>query len=333
MNVLTLVSAILLSMVIIIYVILDGFDLGIGILFSWIKSPEERNLMMNSVAPVWDGNETWLVFGAAVLYGSFPLAYGILLPILYMPLTIMLTALIFRGVAFEFRFKAIRSRRLWDIGFSVGSMVAAFCQGLVLGTFVMGYASTASLQNPHQAHLITPFSIMTGVAVVVGYGLLGTTWLIRKTEGDLQEKMYKTAKFLLGVVLFFMIVVSIWTPLQSLEIQRRWFTLPNLFYFSPLPTLTAITFMLCFYCLKKRYEKIPFYLSILLFVWGYMGFCLSDWPYIVPHSIRLWEAAAPPSTQRFLLTGAGILLPILLAYTLHAYKIFSGKVTSGEGYH
>ncbi len=322
---LILTWAVIISFIIMMYVLLDGFDLGIGILFPWIKHGQYRDIMMSSVIPVWDGNETWLVFGAAALYAAFPLAYATLLPTLYMPIMILLVSLIFRGVAFEFRFKAQRSQFIWDIAFAVGSTLAAFIQGVILGTFVKGYGEQLPL--PHTAYQwLTPFSVFTGFAVVCGYALLGATWLIVKTEGNLQDQLYKAAKVLLSLVAFFLVAVSIWTPFMEPRIMERWFTLPNFFYLSPLPILAIAIVAYNFFCLQKRKEKAPFVLTMGIFVLAYIGFCISAWPYIIPHVVPVWEAAAAPSTLRFILVGAVILLPILLVYTVYSYHVFRGKV-------
>jgi cytochrome d ubiquinol oxidase subunit II len=322
---LILTWATIISLIIMMYVLLDGFDLGVGILFPWIKSSEYRDIMMSTVVPVWDGNETWLVFGAAALYAAFPIAYGILLPTLYMPIMILLVALIFRGVAFEFRFKAQKSQFIWDIAFAAGSILAAFTQGIILGTFVKGYGNHLPLS--HSAyHWFTPFTIFTGVAVVCGYALLGATWLIIKTDGVLQERMFKAAKVLLVVVAFFLVSVSIWTPIVEPQVMHRLFSLPNFYYLSPLPILTILIVFYNLYCLYKRKERHPFILTISLFVLSYTGFCISAWPYIIPHVLPVWEAAAPPSTLKFILVGAAIILPILLIYTLYSYHVFRGKV-------
>ncbi len=328
---LPLIWAGIIAFVVIMYVLLDGFDLGIGILFPWIPDRHHRDIMMNSVAPVWDGNETWMVFGGALLYGAFPLAYSTLLPTLYMPIMIMLAALIFRGVAFEFRFKAEKSLLLWDIAFSAGSALAAFCQGLVLGTFVYGY----DVRPDVVSHYVwfTPFTIMTGLAVMVGYALLGATWLIMKTEGDLQREMYQAAKVLLCGITFFLALVSIWTPFIHPSIMERWFSIPNFYYLAPLPILTGIAIIYLSIGLFKRYEKLPFVLSICLFLFAYIGLCISSWPYLVPRTITLWQAASNISSLEFLLIGTIILLPILLAYSIYSYYIFRGKVRADEGYH
>jgi cytochrome bd ubiquinol oxidase subunit II len=321
--------AVIISLIIMMYIILDGFDLGIGILFTWIKDHHYRDIMMSSVTPIWDGNETWLVFGAAALYASFPLAYSTLLPTLYIPIAIMLAALIFRGVAFEFRFKAHKTRFIWDIAFTIGSTLAAFMQGIILGTFVTGYGST--LPIPYGAyHWFTPFNIMVGIAVICGYALLGATWLIIKTSNQLQTQMYKIAFVLLVAVTLFLGIVSIWTPLHENFIRERWFTLPNFYYLLPLPCITAILILYTFYCLKKRHEMLPFILTILLFLLAYIGFCISSWPYIVPRLMTFWDAAANPVSLKFSLIGAAILLPILMIYTVYAYRVFRGKITEVE---
>lgn len=326
---LILTWAVIISFIIIMYVLLDGFDLGIGILFPWVDKHEQRDIMMTSIAPIWDGNETWLVFGAAALYGAFPLAYSTLLPTLYIPILLMLAALIFRGVALEFRFKAHKSRFLWDIAFAAGSTIAAFSQGVILGTFIKGYGHTLPISaSPYE--WFTSFSFMTGLAVVAGYALLGATWLIMRTVGDLQERMYKAAKILLFVVAGFLALVSIWTPLMEPRIMERWFSLPNFYYLLPLPTLTAIAVFYNFYWLKKRHDYLPFYLSIGLFIFAYIGFCISSWPYIIPHAVPVWDAAAPPSSLKFILVGVIILLPVLVGYTAYAYRVFSGKIISAE---
>jgi cytochrome d ubiquinol oxidase subunit II len=322
---LILTWAVIISFIIMMYVLLDGFDLGIGILFPWIKKGLHRDIVMSSVIPVWDGNETWLVFGAAALYAAFPIVYSTLLPTLYMPLMILLVSLIFRGVAFEFRFKAQRSQFVWDIAFAVGSTLAAFTQGIILGTFVKGYGDHLPLA--HSAYQwLTPFSVFTGFAVVCGYALLGATWLIIKTEGSLQDQFYKLAKFLLGLLAFFLVVVSMWTPFVDPRIMQRWFSLPNFFYLSPLPILAIAVVLYNFYCLHTRKEKSPFVLSMGIFIFAYIGFCISTWPYIIPHVVPVWEAAAPPSTLKFILVGTAILLPILLIYTIYSYHVFRGKV-------
>jgi cytochrome bd ubiquinol oxidase subunit II len=330
---LPLIWGFIIAFGVIMYVILDGFDLGIGILFPWIHKPEHRSIMVNSIAPVWDGNETWLVLGGASLFGAFPIAYSTVLPSLYIPIMLMLGALVFRGVAFEFRGKAYRSLFLWDIAFAGGSTVAAFCQGLILGTFVQGNFLLAKI-NAYS--WLTSFSMLTGIAVVFGYALLGSTWLIIKTEGELQEEMYQTGRVLLVAIAFFLLIVSIWTPFLHPAIRNRWFTLPNFYYLLPLPVITLFTLLYEAYCLNrpnKMHENLPFILTICLFLFSYIGLGISTWPYIVPRVLTLWEAAAGPKTLMFQLVGAIILLPVLITYSIYAYRVFRGKVQPDMGYH
>ncbi len=320
-----------ISLAIIMYVILDGFDLGIGILFPWVNNSHDRDLMVSTIIPIWDGNETWLVMGGASLYAAFPLAYSTLLPILYLPLMIMLAALVFRGIAFEFRFKAHKSRYLWSWSFAIGSTLAAFMQGLVLGTFVQGIGgSVPAVISPYV--WLSPFSILTGCAVVIGYALLGSTWLIAKTTADLQALMFRVAKRLLVLLVLFLIVVSLWTPLVDPFVMQRWFSFPNMLYLAPLPVLTAFAVGGNFYALYKGYEFWPFMLSIALFVFAYAGFCISDFPYIIPHAVSIWQAASPPSSLQFGIYGVIVLIPVLLVYTLYSYWVFRGKVTEVEHY-
>ncbi len=328
---LPLIFAGLLAFIIIMYVILDGFDLGIGILFPYVANAQQRDQMMNSVAPVWDGNETWLVFGGSILYGAFPIVYSTLLPTLYIPLMIMLAALVFRGVAFEFRFKAHRSQIIWDIAFAAGSTLAAFCQGVVLGTFVQGY-DPSTLSNGASYIWLTPFSLLSGVALVFGYALLGATWLIGKTTSDLQEKMFHIAKILLPIILLFIGIVSLWTPSIDSYVWQRWFTMPNTLYLSVFPITTVVVAIFAWRALWQRQEYLPFYLTIMVFLLCYAGFGISAWPYIIPHQVTIWQAASNRSSLLFLLIGVSILLPVLIGYSLYAYRVFRGKV-SHVGYH
>jgi cytochrome d ubiquinol oxidase subunit II len=328
---LPLIFAGLLAFIIMMYVVLDGFDLGIGILFPFTQRERERDQMMNSVAPVWDGNETWLVFGGSMLYGAFPLVYGLLLPILYMPIMLMLIALIFRGVSFEFRFKAERSKYLWNWAFAISSIAAAFFQGVILGCFVQGFPIHEENLAIHNADWLTPFSLLTGIALVCGYALLGATWMLMKGEGRLKLKMAHLAKGFLTLVTVFLVFVSIWTPLHSEEIFARWYSYPNIIFLFPLPMVTLIAIVLTWRSITKLEEIKPFLLSILIFLCSYTGIAISVYPYLIPHRVDIWEGAAPDSTLQFILVGVIILLPILLAYTAYAYHIFRGK--SEESYH
>ncbi len=316
------------------YVILDGFDLGIGILFPLMPERGDRDLMMNSVAPVWDGNETWLVLGGAGLFGAFPLAYAVILPALYLPLSLMLVALIFRGVAFEFRFKAgDRTRPFWDVAFAGGSMVATFVQGVALGAFIEGFTVVDRNYAGGVFEWLTPFAIFTGLALILGYALLGAAWLVLKTEGELQEKVWRLMLPLTVLVMAVVGVVSLWTPLAHDAIAMRWFTWPNILWLSPVPLLVALVAFLLLRAIAGRRERQPFLLALVLFALAYGGLAISLWPNVIPPDISIWEAAAPPESQGFLLVGVAILVPVILAYTAYSYWVFRGKVRPGDAYH
>lgn len=317
-----------------IYVILDGFDLGIGILFPFIKSSEERDVMMNTVAPVWDGNETWMVLGGAGLYAAFPLVYSTVLSAFYLPIMLMVIALIFRGVAFEFRFKANRTKYFWDHAFIWGSILASFLQGVLLGAFIQGIETRNGIFAGHAMDWLTPFSIFTGFGVLVMYAALGCGWLILKTEKDLQQLMFKLMPKLIWILLIIFGAVSLYTPLHHSEIAARWFAMPNLLYFSPVPILVVVCVGLTLIACKKQNELKPFLYTLMLVFLAFTGFVISLYPYIIPPSVTIWEAAAPRSSQMFALVGAVILIPIIITYTILSYWIFRDKVRVGdEGYH
>jgi cytochrome d ubiquinol oxidase subunit II len=288
---------------------------------------------MTSVAPIWDGNETWLVLGGAALFGAFPLAYAVILSGSYLPLLIMLIALILRGVAFEFRFKAGRRRHLWDKAFHYGSLLATIAQGLVLGSFIQGFEVAGREFAGGMFDWLTRFTLLTGAALVAGYALLGATWLIWKTEGELQDWARRVARPLLLAVLAFVGAVSIWTPLMNPEIAARWFGWPNLAWLSPVPLVTALAAYGLYRALAGRREALPFMLTMSLFLLSFLGLGISLWPHAVPPDITIWEAAAAPESQRFLIIGVGALIPVILAYTAFSYYVFRGKVRPGEGYH
>lgn len=328
-----LVWAALLATAVALYVILDGFDLGIGILFPLMPAEDDRDVMMNSVAPFWDGNETWLILGGGGLFVAFPLAYGIIMPAVYLPLIVMLLALVFRGVAFEFRWVAKPHHAFWDLAFAWGSIIAAFCQGVILGQLLQGITVKNGEFAGGSLEWATPFALFTGLAVVAGYGLLGATWLIMKTEGEVAAAARRYAMPMLACVLFAMAVVSIWTPLTIPRIAERWFTMPNLFYLLPVPLLSAAAAFVCWRGLSGRAESSPFFAAIALFLLGYLGLVISNAPYMVPPSVSVWQAAAPLSSQMFMLVGTVVLLPLILGYTVFVYYTFRGKVRHGEGYH
>ena len=330
---LPLIWAGLIAVAVMAYVVLDGFDLGVGILFPFFKTEDERDQMMNTVAPVWDGNETWLVLGGGGLFAVFPLAYSVIMPALYAPIIAMLLALIFRGVAFEFRWKTRQGKFFWDWAFAGGSTVATFAQGVALGALVQGIAVSGRAYAGGWWAWLTPFSVLTGIALVVGYALLGATWLVLKTENDLQAAMYKIARRTGVATLALIGVVSLWTPFLNANFMARWFTWPHLLYASPVPVLVALCAFLLFRGLSKKQELTPFLAAQGLFVLSFIGLCLSFYPYIVPSSITIWEAAAPDNSLAFLLVGACVLLPLILLYTAYAYWVFRGKVGTVAAYH
>lgn len=333
---LTLIWAGIIALGVFMYVLLDGFDLGIGVLFPFAPDSEARGVMMNTVAPVWDGNETWLVLGGTGLLAAFPLAYSVLLPALYIPILLMLVALIFRGVAFEFRFKAEeRSRWIWDISFAAGSTLCAFMQGLILGAFIKGFEVEQSAYVGGPFDWLTPFSVMTGIGLVAGYALIGVSWVILKTKGDIQDWAFATAKRLLPAVLAFIVIVSLWTPLMHEGIAGRWFTWPNMVWLSPVPLATALLAYGYWWALGRRSDAIPFLCALGLFLLSYLGLAISLWPYVIPPDISIWDAASSPDTQLFLLLGVLLVLPIILFYTAWTYWVFRGKLERGsaEGYH
>lgn len=316
-----------------LYVVLDGFDLGIGILYPANPLEADRDQMMNSVAPFWDGNETWLVLGGGGLLAAFPLAYAIIMPAIYLPVIIMLLALVFRGVAFEFRWAAKPHHAKWDLSFIGGSIVASFMQGVVLGALLQGPKVQGDAYAGGTFDWLTPFSLLTGLGVVAGYALIGATWLVMKTDGDVQARARRHATLLLPVVLVVLAIVSLWTPLAIPHIFERWFTLPNFFFLLPIPLLTAFAAWSCWSGLQNHDDTRPFVSTIALFLLSFFGLALSNVPFIVPTSVDIWQAAAHPSSQFFMLVGVLILLPIILGYTVFVYYTFRGKVRAGEGYH
>lgn len=331
---LSLIWIVIIAIGVFIYVVLDGFDLGIGILFPFVKDQHERDVMMNTVAPVWDGNETWMVLGGAALYAAFPMVYATVLSALYMPVILMVIALIFRGVAFEFRFKANRTKHLWDKAFIGGSILASFFQGMILGAYIQGIKVENHMYAGGGLDWLSPFTVFTGIGVVVLYAALGCGWLIFKTELDLQDRMYQLMPKLIVALFVIFGAVSIYTPMAHPEIAARWFSQPQLMYFSPVPILVVLFTFLVLRACKKRYELSPFLYTLALVFLAYTGFIISLWPYVIPPSVTIWEAAAPQSSQLFALIGALILIPIILIYTVLSYWVFRDKVRIGdEGYH
>ncbi|MEY6761243.1 cytochrome d ubiquinol oxidase subunit II [Kluyvera ascorbata] len=317
------------------YIVMDGFDLGIGILFPFTRNAQERDVMVNSVAPVWDGNETWLVLGGAGLFGAFPLAYAVIIDALTIPLSLMLVGLIFRGVAFEFRFNATPSHRpFWDNAFMGASILATFCQGVVVGAVINGFEVTGRAYSGGAFDWLTPFTLFCGVGLTIAYALLGATWLVMKSEATLQHSMKQNARGLLLALLAVIAIISLWTPLQHTAIAQRWFSLPNLYYLLPVPALVLMASALLWWHLARTESHAqPFILTLILVFLGFSGLGISIWPAIIPPSITLWQAAAPAQSQEFMLIGALFIIPIILVYTFWSYYVFRGKVPQNEGYH
>ena len=323
----------LIATAVFLYVLLDGFDLGVGILFPFAPSDQCRDRMMNSIAPFWDGNETWLVLGGGGLFAAFPLAYVVLMPALYLPVIIMLLGLIFRGIAFEFRFKDTgKFRRIWDISFHFGSLLAAFMQGMIIGTIVQGIEVDGRSFAGGPFDWLSAYSVMTGVALIFGYALLGATWLVMKTEDETQAWARKCASYAIGYVAVFLAVVSISMPIMNTEIRALWFSLPNIFFLLPIPTASLIMLIIIWRDLHAEREFRPFFLSFGVFLTGYLGIAISMWPYIVPFEITFRQAAAAPESQSLLLVGTVIMLPLILAYVGYCYYIFRGKASHESAY-
>jgi cytochrome d ubiquinol oxidase subunit II len=315
------------------YVLLDGFDLGVGILYNFMPDTQSRNLAMNTIAPVWDGNETWLVMGGLALLAAFPLAFAIIIPALYFPILIMLLALVFRGVAFEFRFRDAEHKTFWDHGFFFGSLIATLAQGVMLGAFIQGFNVEGRAYAGGPLDFLTPFSVLTGIALVFGYGLLGAGWLVLKTEDVVQARARRYGRVCLVAVVLAIMVVSLWTPVMSDAIFNRWFSWPNILILSPVPIATAVVAVATWRALDGVSQFGGFVGGICLFALSYIGITISLFPMIVPHHYTLTQAASPPGTQAFLLVGTLFLLPVIFFYTGWSYWVFRGKVRADVGYH
>lgn len=321
----------LIGFCVMMYVLLDGVDLGIGILFPFFPNQRDRQTMISTILPVWDGNQTWLVLGTASLYGAFPLAFSLLLPALYLPILLMVLGLLFRGITFEFRLKAHKALPLWDGLFFLGSTVVTVIQGLVLGTFVTGF-QLGKTGHILDFTLFTPFNMTCAIALLFGYALLGSTWVIAKTTGNLQKKMFSVAWIGLIIMSLGLLIISIWTPFISPAIWHIWFNPHYIYKLALLPFVTGCLILLCAYSIYQRREYILFWICLSIFMCSYAGVGISTWPYLIPHVMTTEQAAAPHSSLLFMFMGAAILLPFLLGYTLYSYYIFRGKITEMIGY-
>ena len=331
---LALLWAFILAFAVFAYVVLDGFDLGIGILFPFLKRHENRDTAMNTVAPFWDGNETWLILGGGGLFAVFPLAYAVVMPALYAPIIAMLLALVFRGVAFEFRWRTVRWRGVWDVSFFVGSIVAAFAQGLALGTIVQGIRIANRAYAGGWFDWFTPFSALVGVAVVCGYALLGATWLVMKTEGPLNRLAARYAAIAGTATVTLIVAVSAWMPFLQADFYWRWLSFPLILLVAPVPLVLAFAAWSLLRALKNHESSYrPFISALALFALSFAGLGINFYPNILPPSLSIYEAAAPDSSLLFMLVGASVLIPMILGYTGYAYWVFRGKVREGEGYH
>jgi cytochrome bd ubiquinol oxidase subunit II len=320
------------AMGIALYAISDGFDLGIGILFLLAPGEEDRDTMMNSVAPIWDGNETWLVFGGTVLIGAFPVAYATVLPALYLPLMVMLFGLIFRGVAFEYRFRATGGRRLWDWAFSLGSALATFAQGLAVGAYIDGIPVRDGAFSGSALGFLSPFAALSGLGLLAGYALLGATWLVFKTAGTTREFGRRAARPSLILSLAVLLAISIWTLLGHAHVAQRWFGAPQVFVLWLLPVLILGAASGIWRALERGRDLLPFLLSAALALLALAGLAISLWPYAVPYSVNLWQAASSTPTLEFLGVGTVVILPVILAYLAYAHWVFRGKTARGSGY-
>lgn len=329
---LPLIWAGIIAMAVLTYALLDGFDLGVGLFFPTL-SDAEKDAAIETIAPIWDGNETWLVLGGGGLYATFPLAYATILPALYPLIIAMLLALVFRGVSMEYRHKTKRIKKFWDLGFFVGSLLAALSQGIMLGAFIQGINIVDRSYAGGWFDWFTPFSLLCGCAIVLGYALLGACWLVMKTRGAMNNRMRAVLPALVIAVFFAIVALSSWTPFLDERLTQRWFSWPNMLVLAPMPVLITLVSFLLWRTARDNAivggnDSRPFYYAQALFVVTFLGFGISTYPYIVPHSLTIWEAAAPDSSLSFLLAGTAVLLPVIVGYTAHSYWVFRGKVIS-----
>jgi cytochrome bd ubiquinol oxidase subunit II len=316
----------LLAIGILLYVLLDGFDLGVGMLFGLTKSQSMRSAMQASVAPVWDGNETWLVVTAVILWGAFPVAYATLLSAFYLPLLIMLAGLILRGVAFEYRQKAERARWVWDLSFAGGSFAAAFIQGLTVGALVEGLPMANGQYVGGDFGWLSPFAVLCGIGLCLGYCLLGACWLVRKCEGHVRELAYRLIPWLSVGLLAFLIVVFGYALAVHLRVIDRWLERPYLFIFPVIGGFAAITLAIS---VGYRRDELPYPMVIFIFLSAFGTLALSFWPYIIPFELTIDQAAAPHSSLAFMFWGEGLFVfPLMLLYTFISYHVFRGKAAT-----
>ena len=329
---LTVIWAFIIAFAVFAYVVMDGFDLGIGILFPAFAAGRERDRAMNSIAPVWDGNETWLVLGGGGLFAAFPLAYAVILPATYPLIIAMLLGLVFRGVAFEYRWRDPAHQKFWDMAFTGGSFVAALAQGMTLGALLQGIDVEGRAYAGSWWDWLTPYTLLTGLGTVAGYALLGSTWLIWKLDGEEQNHARKLAIRWGAATIVLMGAVSLYNISLNADYAARWLTAPEIYWVAPVPILTGIVAISMLRAILKERNSKPFWLGIALFFLGMSGLGVTIWPYAVPEALTIWDAAAPERSQIFMLVGVALTLPLIIAYTAWAYWVFRGKVAD-EGYH
>ena len=319
-----------LAITILLYVLLDGFDLGVGILFGLTRVEERRVAMMDAIAPVWDGNETWLVLTGATLFGAFPLVYSVLLSAFYLPVIAMLVALILRGIAFEFRYKTLRMRWVWDAGFSVGSLVAAFMQGLMVGALVEGLPILNEQYAGGDFTWLSPFAVLCGIGLVLGYSLLGAAWLVGKRGMEVRDASYRQLQWLLPICSAVLAAVFVYALAEHLQLMNCWLQRPALFVFPAFASLAGILLLLG---IRRRQDTWLFPLAALLFVSAFGTLAISFWPYMIPFSVTVVQAASPPSSLSFMFWGAGIFVfPLTLLYALLNYHVFGGRSARPASY-
>lgn len=329
---LTVIWAFIIAFAVFAYVVMDGFDLGIGILFPTFAAGRERDRAMNSIAPVWDGNETWLVLGGGGLFAAFPLAYAVILPATYPLIIAMLLGLVFRGVAFEYRWRDPGHQRFWDMAFTGGSFVAALAQGMTLGALLQGIEIEGRAYAGSWWDWLTPYTLLTGLGTVAGYALLGSTWLIWKLDGEEQNHARKLAIWAGGATIVLMGAVSLYNIALNSEYAAHWLAAPQIYWVAPVPIVTAVVSLSLLHGILKARNSKPFWLAIALFFLGMSGLGVTIWPYVVPPGLTIWDAAAPERSQIFMLIGVAITMPLIIGYTAWAYWVFRGKVAD-EGYH
>ena len=314
-----------------LYVLLDGFDLGIGILFGLTRDETRRAAMMSAVSPIWDGNETWLVVAGVVLWSAFPIVYATLFSAFYLPLLLMLAGLILRGVAFEYRYKAERMRWVWDVGFTGGSLVATFIQGLMVGALVEGLPIANGQYTGGEFGWFSPFAVLCGIGLCLGYVLLGACWLVNKCEGEIRDAAYRLIPSLAIGLLFFLVVVFAYALAENLRVMTRWLERPYLFVF---PAIGVMAALVAARSVRHRHDAVPFVMVAVIFAAAFGTLAASFWPYMIPFSITIVEAAAPHSSLTFMFWFAGIIVfPLMLLYTAINLTVFRGKVSATAGHY